>query len=71
MPQLAGLLDRYQRAVFKNHWSNESIYSMIVKHNFLRSKSKTEGIDEVNAAELEVLEEVLTERGIWFPKDNQ
>lgn len=58
-----------QRAFFKQHWSRKPDYYVITTHYELCKKLKSADVmPELEATEIEVFEEILTERALWFPE---
>lgn len=54
---------------FKDHWRKKSTYEIILAHNKLRTQLKQDSdIAELLEIELEIFEQILTERDVWFPE---
>lgn len=57
------------REFFNKRWHDKSTYELIIDHNAIRVELAWQpSISEITAIEAEVIEQILTEREVWFPK---
>lgn len=60
--------EEYRERLNKVH-RNKTTYELTIIHNAIRVELEwTSPISELTKIEADIVEQILTERGIWFPK---